>query len=475
MRLKVPVARRQGRVRGYASGAERFAKQGRLQRLQAELAEVEAQLAVGRVSVCRGGRRLAKQRHSLDQARLTEEQWHTHWRAERLFLTADGDGEYPLGNGTITVHPDQQWLELRLPTPLAHLANRPHGRYRLACPAAFTHRGAEWAAQATTGPVRYDISFNPMRKRWYLHASWRIPRATTPPDLQELRRQRALGVDLNADHLACWVLDASGNPVGPPHTIPLDLNGQPASTRDGRLRAAITTILRLATEHDCRSLVVENLNFADARQTGRETLGRGRRGKRFRRTISGIPTRRFRDLLVGMAANHSLWVIAVDPGWTSIWGRRYWQTPLNQATMRSVTVSGHHAAAVVIGRRGLGLGARRRPGVPGHDRRIVAGELPARPDHQRPDREGPGPPGGRQAAVAPRKTRPAERIGLGDQVVQDRSGHRGRIHSCSRHRNGSPCRRSVSWFLKEVPLRTGPGPGGPTPDGQLPAETVGAP
>jgi hypothetical protein len=33
----------------------------------------------------------------------------------------------------------------------------------------------------------------------------------------------------------------------------------------------------------------------------------------------------------------------------------------------------------------------------------------------------------------------------------------------------------VSWFLKEVPLRTGPGPGGPPPDGQLPAETVAAP
>jgi hypothetical protein len=167
---------------------------------------------------------------------------------------------------------------------------------------------------------------------------------------------------------------------------------------------------------------VENLNFADARHTGRETLGRGRRGKAFRRTISGIPTRAFRDLLVGMTANSGLWVIAVDPGWTSVWGRRYWQTPLNQAAKKSVTVSGHHAAAVVIGRRGLGVGARRRPGGPGHDRRIVAGELPAGPDQQRPGREGPGPPGGRRAAVTPRKTRPAERIGLGDQVVQDRSG-----------------------------------------------------
>jgi hypothetical protein len=187
--------------------------------------------------------------------------------------------------------------------------------------------------------------------------------AVTPPSLEQLRHDRALAVDLNAGHLDAWVLDASGNPIGPPHTTPLDLDGLPASTRDGRLRAAITSVLRLATERGCRAILVENLDFADARQTGRETLGRGRRGKSFRRTVAGIPTRAFRILLVGMAANRGLWVIAVDPAWTSVWGRRYWQTPLGQSTKRSVTVSGHHAAAVVIGRRGLGLGAR-RPGSP---------------------------------------------------------------------------------------------------------------
>jgi hypothetical protein len=421
LRLGVPVGDRQGRVFGYASGAERFTKQARLQHLQAELAEVEGRLAAGRVSVCRGGRHLARQRHALADAKLTEEQWRASWQAERLFLTADGDAEYPLGNGTIMVHPVDHWCEIKLPAPLAHLANRPHGRYRLACPVVFTHRGEEWAAQAATGAVRYDITLHPAKGRWYLHASWRLPRGTSP-NLQELRRQRALGVDLNARHLDAWVLDASGNPVGPPDTIPLELDGRPASTRDGRLRAAIAAVLRLAIANGCQSLVVENLDFADARHSGRETLGRGRRGKRFRRMISGIPTRAFRTLLVGMAANHGLWVIAVDPGWTSKWGRRWWQTPLHESTKRSVTVSGHHAAAVVIGRRGLGLGARRRPGVPGPDRRIVAGELPARPDHQPPSREGPGPPGGRRAAATPRRTRSAERIGLGDQVVQDRSG-----------------------------------------------------
>jgi hypothetical protein len=436
-RLAVPVGQRQGRVRGYASQAERFAKRGRLQHLQTELAEVDGRLAAGRVSVCRGGRRLAKLRHAVvgdasvsgrgGRTEVTEAEWHARWEAERLFLIADGDTAYPLGNGTIVVHPEQRWCEIKLPAPLVHLANRPGGRYRLACPVAFTHRGDEWAAQAASGAVRYDITLDPGKGRWYLHASWRLP-AVTPPSLEKLRQDRVVGVDLNADHLEAWVLDASGNPVGPPHTIPLDLDGFPASTRDGRLRAAISSILRLAADSGCRSILVENLDFTDARQLGRETLGRGRRGKSFRRTVSGMPTNRFRTLLVGMAANHGLWVIAVDPAWTSVWGRRYWRTPLNQSTKRSVTVSSHHAAAVVIGRRGLGVRARRRPGVPGHDRRIVAGELPARPDFRRSGCEGPGPPGGQRAAAEPCRTRPAERNRSGDQVVQDRSGSPGRTH-----------------------------------------------
>jgi hypothetical protein len=420
-RLAVPVGGRHGRVRGYASQAERFAKQGRLRRLEARLAEVEAQLAVGRVSVCRGGRQLVKLRHAVggEEPPLTTAGWRVRWRAARRFLTADGEADKRWGNETIRVHPDQHWLELKLPAPLAHLANRPHGRYRLSCPVAFGYRREEWAGQAASGAVRYDIWLDPVKGRWYADASWRLaPRAL--PSLAELRQHSSFAVDLNAQHLDGWVLDVSGNPLGPPHTIPLDLDGLPATTRDGRLRDAIAAIVHLAHQHGCRSITVENLDFAEARQLGREALGRGRRGKNFRRTVAGIPTRKFRELLAGMAANAGLWVVAVDPAWTSVWGGRYWLTPLDHATPNSVTVSRHHAAAVVIGRRGLGLGARRRPGVPRVHRRMGKGELPARPGNRTWGREGPGPPGGQQAAAAPRKTRPAERIKPSDQVAQDR-------------------------------------------------------
>jgi hypothetical protein len=364
-RLAVPVGGRHGRVRGYASQAERFQKQGRLQHLEAQLAAVEQRLAAGRVSVCRGGRRLVKLRHALgrDDVPLTEAGWRERWQAARWFLIADGEADASWGNQTIRVHPDEHWLELRLPTPLARLSNTP-GRaatYRLSCPVGFSYRHEEWVAQATTGAVAYTIWLDPGRGRWYLDSSWQLP-ARPVPSLEALRQYPAFAVDLNADHLDGWALDAAGNPVGLPRTIPLDLDERPTSARDGRLRAAVAEVVHLARQHGCRSIVVEDLHFADARQAGRERFGRGARGKRFRRVVAGMPTRRFRRLLAGMAVNAGLWVVAVDSAWTSVWGGRHWQAPLDQQTKASVTVSRHHAAALVIGRRGLGYRARRRGG-----------------------------------------------------------------------------------------------------------------
>jgi hypothetical protein len=156
-----------------------------------------------------------------------------------------------------------------------------------------------------------------------------------------------LGVDLNADHLACCVLDTSGNPLGDPVSLPVETAGLPATQRDGRVRAAITALLDHAENHRCPAVVVENLNFADARATGRDTLGRGARGKRFRRTVAGIPTGTFRSRLTSMAARRGIAVIGVDAAYTSKWGAQHWVKPLPQQT--SAPVTWHHAAATAIG------------------------------------------------------------------------------------------------------------------------------
>jgi IS605 OrfB family transposase len=103
-----------------------------------------------------------------------------------------------------------------------------------------------------------------------------------------------------------------------------------------------------------RAIVIEDLDFAAARAEGRERAGRrpsrGRRGRDFRRLLCGIPTGRFRDRLVQMAANAGLQVIVIDPAYTSRWGAEHWLRPLRE---HHPEATGHHAAALVIGRRGL--------------------------------------------------------------------------------------------------------------------------
>jgi len=147
------------------------------------------------------------------------------------------------------------------------------------------------------------------------------------------------------------------------------------------VRAAITALLDHAAQRNCSAVVVENLDFADARATGRETLGRGKRGKRLRRSVAGIPTAKLRNRLVAMAARRGIAVIGVDPAYTSRWGAQHWRKPLQQQTSDQSTVTVHHGAAAAIGRRGLGLRIRRRPAGPRNGQRTAAGTPPARPDH----------------------------------------------------------------------------------------------
>ncbi len=271
-RLAVPAGEKAGRVAGDATPAERHAKALRLKALKGRLARVERQLAGGAVSVTRGGRRLMRARLSLEDAGLTEAGWRERWKAGRLFLTADGEKDKAWGNETLRWNPDEGWFEVKLPAPLAHLANRPRGRYRLSCEVRFEYRGDEVAAQAATGAVRYDISYDPVRGRWYVDASWKAS-ARPVPSLDELRSSPVVAVDVNAGHLAAAVLVPDGNVTGTPFTVPLELAGLPATARDGRVRAAVSRLIATARAAGARAVVIEDLDFAEAREEGREKTG----------------------------------------------------------------------------------------------------------------------------------------------------------------------------------------------------------
>jgi IS605 OrfB family transposase len=341
-----------------------------------------------------------------------------------LFLTADGEKDKAWGNETIRWNPDEGWLELKLPAPLANLANRPHGRYRLSCPVEFTYRGGEVAAQAATGAVRYDISYDPESGRWYVDASWRT--APSPvPSLDELRQHPVVALDVNDGHLAVTSVCPDGNILGTARTLDLDLTGQSATARDGRLRAAITDLLTHAHAVGAGAIVIENLDFADTRRQGREKTGnrpsRGRKGRRFRRQIAGIPTAKFRDRLTQMASNTGLAIIVIDPAYTSKWAAQHWLAPMKTHHPQT---SGHHAAALVIGRRGLGHRARRRvntnPSAPAEATRVNNRDTRTTPAAQRAPTKPATPRDNWQLTGT--KTGRAHRTMARIQATHDRSG-----------------------------------------------------
>ncbi|MEE1811504.1 transposase [Streptomyces sp. BE133] len=383
-RLSLPIGAR-GTKRaagGYRSQGEWFHKSRRLATLEARHDAAVRDRQAGRVRVVRGGKRLLNTRHHLTDAHLTQEQWRERWEAERWFIAADGESGKRFGNETIRVTPDGE-VSIKLPAPLAHLANARHGRYTLTSTVAFTHRGAEWADRITANrAVAYRIHLDVDRGRWYLTASWQRPIVKTIP-LEAARARGVIGVDTNADHFAAYHLDRHGNPVGDPHRFPYDLSGT-ADHRDAQIRHALTRLINWAKQAGVAAIGIEDLDF-----TAEKTREKHGRRKRFRQLISGIPTGKLKARLVSMAAEQGLSIVAVDPAYTSMWGAQHWQKPLATSHRR---MSRHDAAGIAIGRRALGHPVRRRTAPPPHDRSDRAGHRTVQAGPGARGRDGTRPP-----------------------------------------------------------------------------------
>ncbi|WP_286253990.1 transposase [Streptomyces graminofaciens] len=410
-RLSLPVGHKGTKhdPGGYRSRREWHAKSRRLRVLEDQLAAVRADREAGIVRVVRGGKRLARARHHLEAAGLTESGWRGRWEAERWFCQADGESGKRYGNETIRVTPDGE-VSLKLPAPLAHLANAPHGRYVLACRVAFAHRGEEWADRvAADRAIAYRIHLDTSRDRWYVTASWQLPPTPTLP-IEAALAHGVIGVDMNADHLAAWHLDPHGNPTGSPRRFSYDLTGT-AEHRDAQVRHALTRLLHWANTRGVRAIAVEDLDFA-AEKT-REKHGRR---KRFRQLISGMPTGKLRARLSSMTDATGIAVIAVDPAYTSRWGAHHWHKPLTSTTRKTTR---HEAAAVAIGRRAQGHPIRRRTTPPPPHRSDAVGHRTVQADRRVPGREETRPriPGPRTRSVGAGRG-----VNAGNQNAQHRPG-----------------------------------------------------
>ena len=163
----------------------------------------------------------------------------------------------------------------------------------------------------------------------------------TEPPIVSNASAGAVAVDLNRYHLAVLQVSADGRPGRAEHL--------PLGKRSTAVWPAAKAAVARAAAAAC-PIVLEHLDFRKKKAWLRSY------GKRFAEVLSLFRSRQVRDAVEREARRNGVEVRYVDPAWTTRLG--------NLKYRRRCRLGTHHAAALVIGRRGLGIGERLPYGLP---------------------------------------------------------------------------------------------------------------
>ena len=360
--LRRRIARAQREI---ANSAERgrwdqvHQKRRRLGNLRSRLAALEADIAEDRVRLCFGSKRLWRKQHHLEQNGYgSHAEWLGGWRDAR------SDGFFVLGSRdetagwqlcTATVADDGTLtLRLRMPDCLAPL----HGKYLIIKGVRFAY-GHEQVLSALDSNVEYArhrrehgekaaratnlgqaISYRFKRDK----KSWRVFVTTAMMDVPVVTDQRrgAIGVDLNADHLAVAETDASGNCINA-FSVPLVTYGKSRHQAAAIIGDTVASVVAYAREAS-KPIVIEKLDF---RQKKAVLEGESRR---YSRMLSSFSYGKIKACFLSRGYRQGVEVYQVNPAFSSVIGRVKF--------MERYGLSVHQAAALVLARRLLGYSER---------------------------------------------------------------------------------------------------------------------
>ena len=174
----------------------------------------------------------------------------------------------------------------------------------------------------------------------------------------------AIGVDLNADHLAVAETDPSGNCVNA-FRVPLVAYGKSQRQAEAIIGHAVASVAAYAREMG-KPIVIERLDF---RQKKAALEGESRR---YSRMLSCFSYRKIKAYFLSRGHREGVEVHQVNPAFSSVIGRVKF--------MERYGLSFHQAAALVLARRLLGCSERipRRRVCPVGNGVQVAFTVPAR-------------------------------------------------------------------------------------------------
>ena len=356
-------------------------KRRRLANRRHRQAAVETDVADGRVRLCFGTKRLwRKQHHLAENGYASHQEWLADWqdaRSDEFFVLGSRDETAGCqlcvasvaDDGTLT-------LRLRMPDCLAgqygiHLtiegvrfaygheqvlaaldSNVDYARYR--------REHGEKAARSTGLGQAISYRFKRDDKGWRVFATTSMMDVPVVTD----KRRGAIGVDLNADHLAVCETDASGNPVRS-FSVPLVTYGKSQRQAEAIIGDAVASVVAYAREAG-KPIVIEKLDF---RQKKAILEGESRK---YSRMLSSFSYGRVKACFISRGHRQGVEVHQVNPAFSSVIGRVKF--------MERYRLSVHRAAALVLARRLLGCSERvpRRRVAPIGNGVCVAFTVPAR-------------------------------------------------------------------------------------------------
>jgi len=311
------------------------------------------------VRLCFGSKRLwRKQRHLAENGYSSHEEWLRDWRharSDEFFVLGSRDETAGCQLCVTTVANDGTLtLRLRMPDCLVEQ----HGKYLIIRGVHFNHgheqvlaaldsnaeyarhrrEHGEKAARATS--LGHAISYRFKRDK----KSWRVFATTQMMDVPVVTDQRrgAIGVDLNADHLAVVETDASGNYVHA-FSVPVVTYGKSQHQAEAIIGDAVASMVAYAREAG-KPIVIEKLDF---RQKKAALEGES---QRYSGTLSSFSYGKIKAYFLSRGYRQGVEVHQVNPAFSSVIGRVKF--------MERYGLSVHQAAALVLARRLLGCSER---------------------------------------------------------------------------------------------------------------------
>ena len=334
-------------------------KRRRLSNLKFRLSGLEADIAAGRVRLCFGSKKLWRKQYDLKANGYgCHDAWLDDWRAARsdeFFVLGSRDETAGCQLCVASVNDDGTLtLRLRMPDGLAGL----HGKY-LVVPsvrfayghdvvlaalgsnteyAVYRREHGEKAARVTALGQAISYRFKRDAKGWRVFATTELPEVEVTTD----RRRGAIGVDLNADHVAVSETDASGNYVKA-WRAPLVTYGKRHHQAEALIGDAVARVVEYARGAG-KPLVVEKLDF---RQKKAVLEGESRK---YSRMLSSFSYGKIKAYFLSRGYREGVEIIAVNPAYSSVVGRVKF--------MERYGLTVHQAAALVLARRLLGCSER---------------------------------------------------------------------------------------------------------------------